>query len=149
MSLPRECEKALPAWLCGQADGEERRKKELNAPQRGKCREEEEYKASLAQKREEYERKREEDPTLPPFKESGYTVDPDEDHFYIPEEKKYSAEFRFEKKGTSWLGFVAVIVIAVIVFFVLLLVIPEILKLLDELAGGIKATASGKNNLLT
>ncbi len=114
-----------------------------------RSREEEEHKAAMAEKRAEYEKMREEDPSLPPFKETEYTVDPDEDHFYIPEEKKYSAEFRFEKKGTTWLGFAAVVAVAVILFFVLLFVIPELMKLLDELVGGIKATAGGRNNILT
>ena len=114
-----------------------------------RSREEEEYKASIEERRAEYEKKREEDPTLPPFKAAEYKIDPDEDHFYIPEEKKYSAEFRFEKKGPTWLGFAAVVVVAVVLFFVLLFVIPELMKLLDELVGGIKATAGGRNNILT
>lgn len=112
-----------------------------------KCREEEEYYASLAEKRKEYEKQMEEDSSLPHFKETVYRVDPDEDHFYIPEEKKYSAEFRFEKKGTTWLGFFAVIVVGLILFFALLFVIPEIMKLLDELVGSFKSF--GKGNILT
>lgn len=100
-----------------------------------KCREEEEFYASLEQKRSEYEEKRKEDPSLPPFKAAEYSVDPDEDHFYIPEEKKYSAEMRFDKRGSSWGTLIAVIVVCVVLFVALLFLIPQILKLVDGLAG--------------
>lgn len=111
-----------------------------------KCREEEEFYASLAKRREEYERQREADTSLPPFVQSEYTVNADTDHFYIPEEKKYSAEMRFDKKGTTWLGFAVIVVVSVVLFCVLLFAIPEILKLLDELVGSFDSAPS---NILT
>lgn len=100
-----------------------------------KCREEEEYYAALAEQRAEYEARRAQDKSLPPFKEIPYKVNPDTDHFYIPEEKKYSAEMRFEKKGTSWLVLVAVAIVSIIGCIALLAVIPRILQLVDEFAG--------------
>lgn len=100
-----------------------------------RCREEEEYNASLAQQRESYEARRAEDKSLPPFREAPYAVNADEDHFYIPEEKKYSAELRFEKKGTTWLGFAMVIVIALVSFVVLMFALPEMLKVIDSFVG--------------
>ncbi len=111
-----------------------------------RCREEEEYNAKISEQRKKYEERRAEDKSLPPFKEVPYSVNPDEDHFYIPEEKKYSAEMRFEKKGTTWLGFAMVIVIAVIVFVILIFAIPEILKLVDSFAGSF---GSSNGNILT
>ena len=73
-------------------------------------------------------------------------VDVDADHFYIPEEKKYQAEMRFNKKGTNWLVFVGVIIISVILFCGLMLVIPEILELIDALAGNFDGVP---NNIVT
>ena len=111
-----------------------------------RCREEDEYYAALAEQKQSYEQKRAEDSTLPPFKEIPYRVDPDTDHFYIPEEKKYSAEMRFDKRGTTWIGFAMVIVVAIIGFAVLMFALPEILKLIDSFVGSF----SGQNgNILT
>ncbi len=111
-----------------------------------RCREEEEYNAQIALQREKYEAMRAEDKSLPPFKEIPYEVNADEDHFYIPEEKKYSAEMRFEKKGTTWLGFALVIVISVIAFIVLIFALPEILKVVDSFVGSF---GGSNGNILT
>lgn len=100
-----------------------------------KCREEEEYNASLEVKRLEYEELRKADPSLPPFKTVEYSVNADKDHFYIPQEKKYSAEMRFEKKGSSWGALIITVIVSVALFAILLFAIPEILKLVDGLAG--------------
>ena len=100
-----------------------------------KCVEEEEYIAKSNERRAEYEKKRAEDPSLPAFKELEYKVDADRDRFYIPEAKKGAASMRFEKKGTNWGVLTLVIVISAICFLLLLFLIPEILKLLDDLLG--------------
>lgn len=113
-----------------------------------KCREEEEYYAKLAKEKEEYEQKRAEDPSLPEFIDVPYRVNADADHFYIPEEKKYTADIRFEKKGTSWITFVIALIVAVILFFVLIVSIPEILSLLDQLVGALKS-AGPSGNIVT
>ncbi|MBQ7383172.1 MAG: hypothetical protein IJV72_00080 [Clostridia bacterium] len=111
-----------------------------------RCREEEEYNAGLAEQREKYEAMRQSDKSLPPFKSAPYSVNADEDHFYIPEEKKYSAELRFEKKGTTWLGFAMVVLIAIIAFVVLIFTLPEILKIVDSFVGSF---GSPSGNILT
>lgn len=103
-----------------------------------KCREEEEYNASLREKMLEYEERRKEDPSMPPFKWVDYSVDADRDHFYIPEEKKYSAEMRFEKRGSSWGALIFVIIISIVLFAALLFVIPEVLKLVDNFVGAVR-----------
>ena len=111
-----------------------------------RCREEEEHKRRMEEAEREYEEKRREDPSLPKFAPITYMVDVDADHFYIPEEKKYQAEMRFNKKGTNWLVFVGVIIISVILFCGLMLVIPEILELIDALAGNFDGVP---NNIVT
>ncbi len=100
-----------------------------------RCREEEEHKRAMERAESEHEKEREKDPSLPKFIPNTYTVDPDADHFYIPEEKKYQADMRFDKKGTTWLAFIGIIIVSVILFCALMLVIPEILELIDALAG--------------
>ncbi|MBQ8140521.1 MAG: hypothetical protein IJ038_02365 [Clostridia bacterium] len=111
-----------------------------------KCREEEEYDAQIAEQRKLYEERRKNEKNLPAFKEIPYAVNPDTDHFYIPEEKKYSADMRFEKKGTTWLWLAIIIAASVVVFALLLFVIPELLKLTDSFVGSFN---TGSGNILT
>lgn len=99
------------------------------------CREEEEHQRAMDEARLEYEKKKSEGEELPAFVPTTYVPDPDADHFYIPEEKKYQAEMRFENRGTNWLVFVGVIILTFVLFCALMLVIPEILELIDSLAG--------------
>ena len=100
-----------------------------------RCREEEEHNRAMEMARLEHEQKRSEDESLPPFVPYTYTPDPDADHFYIPEEKKYQAEMRFENLGTNWVVFIGIVILSVVLFCALMLVIPEILKIIDALAG--------------
>lgn len=69
-----------------------------------------------------------------------FRSDVDADSFYIPEDKKYQAEIRFEKKGTTWLGFAMIIIIAVAAFLILMALAPSFLRTLDKLAGGFDTT---------
>ena len=100
-----------------------------------RCVEEEKYISETEERRAEYEKRREEDTSLPEFKDVPYKVNADIDSFYIPEAKKYTAAMRFEKKGTNWGVLVLIALISVVCFAVLVFLIPEILKLLDDLVG--------------
>lgn len=102
------------------------------------CVEEEDYYAKLKKNREEYEKKREEDRSLPPFKEVSYTHVEGE-HFYIPEDKKHTAEAKFAGKAVSWLTVPIVIAVSLVGFFVLMVVLPYMLTLLDQLIGSFKS----------
>ena len=42
---------------------------------------------------------------------------------------------RFENRGTNWVVFIGIIILSVVLFCALMLVIPEILKMIDSLAG--------------
>ena len=100
-----------------------------------RCREEDEHARAVENAKLLHDKEREKDPSIPEFIPNTYMVDPDADHFYIPEDKKYQADMRFDKKGTTWLAFIGVIIVSVILFCALMLVIPEILELIDALAG--------------
>ena len=98
-----------------------------------KCVEEEQFLAEQAEEKAEYDKKREENKRLPKFKELTYLVDIENATFYIPEELRIRAEIKFEKKGSGWLNTVFAIVGLSIVFFLLLLVLPQILGYIDGL----------------
>lgn len=80
------------------------------------------------------------------LKEEKFEIDTQNDHFYIPEELKYTADVKFEKRGTTWLGAILFVVIMAIVFVALLIFLPDIFELLDSFAGGFSST--GNSNIL-
>ncbi len=110
-----------------------------------KCREEEEYNAMLEKKRQEYEEKRRADKKLPKFKEAPYKLDTLASHFYIPEKMKYTAELKFEQKGSTWISAIVFTVVMAVVFVALLAVMPNILELLNDIAGSIDTSP---NNII-
>ncbi|MBQ8345682.1 MAG: hypothetical protein IJY42_05395 [Clostridia bacterium] len=54
-------------------------------------------------------------------------------HFYIPEEQKYRADVRFEKKGIGWLTVLLTAVCAVVAASLLCTFLPDIVRLMDNL----------------
>lgn len=106
------------------------------------CREEQLFYSELAKQREEYQKKREADPSLPRFCEVEYKVDVLNDSFYIPEDKKYEAEIKFEKKGTSLGGAVFILILMIIVMAALLIALPTILEFIDGIVEGFKQTTN-------
>ncbi len=67
-----------------------------------------------------------------------FRVNPDDHHFYIPEEMKYMADVKFEAKGTTWRGAIAFAIVMVIAALVLLAILPYILSLLNDFVGMLK-----------
>ena len=111
-----------------------------------KSREEELYYKELENKREEYLLKKNNGEKIPKFKETPYKMDVSADHFYIPEDMKYMADIKFEKKGASWLGAVLITVILTVAFFVLMYFLPDILSFINDLAAVFQST--GNKNVL-
>ena len=99
-----------------------------------RCREEEEFYAEQKLKREEHEKKRAEDRSLGRFKETEYKVDADKDSFFIPENLKYMAEIKFDKKGATLRAAIATSLITLIACIAIILALPELLEFLDGLA---------------
>lgn len=60
------------------------------------------------------------------------TYDFDKIKFYIPEEKKYAAEVRYDKKGSNPALFIVMALALTVVAFVVYLEIPELLTMLDN-----------------
>lgn len=111
-----------------------------------KSREEELYYQELENKQKEYLLKKNNGEKIPKFKEIPYKMDVSADHFYIPEDMKYMADIKFEKKGASWLGAVLITVILTVAFFVLMYFLPDILSFINDLAAGFQST--GNKNIL-
>ena len=60
-------------------------------------------------------------------------------HFYIPDEKHYAADIRYDNKGSSWRMLVLVSVIAVVLASLVCFLLPEMLQLVDNMIGIFKA----------
>ncbi len=100
-----------------------------------KCREEEQHIAAQEQKRREYRQEHEKDKRASRFKETEYKINPYADAFFIPEEMKYMAAVKFEKKGTTWLGACMSIPVMIVVFVLIIVALPHILSLVNDIAG--------------
>ena len=103
-----------------------------------RCAEEEDFYAELKAAREEHEKKREEDSTLPKFEEKEYVFSGNE-HFYILEDKKIAAELKYIKRKLKLWAIPLIIVAAIIIFVALVFMLPYILELLDQLLGSFKS----------
>ncbi len=107
-----------------------------------KCREEQEHLAAEEQKRAEYCRAHEKDRRARRFRETEYKINPYADVFYIPEEMKYMADVKFEKKGSTWVGAIVSIPVMLVIFVLIVIALPNILSLVDELAGATNTPSS-------
>lgn len=101
-----------------------------------KCVEEEQYYAEMQKKREDFEQTNTDPKTK--FKELPYKIDVSTAHFYIPEQLKYTAELKFEKKGTDWLSFALVLVGSIVVGLLAIWAVPELLQMTDNFVGMFK-----------
>jgi hypothetical protein len=114
-------------------------RKSINLRSVIRCVEEEQYNERTRLAREEYDKNP--DPHKPKFVDAPYQIDPDNDHFYIPEENKYKADMKFDKRGTSWGMFWVIIIITVIFSIALLVSLPKILDIANEFFGSIANSA--------
>ena len=103
-----------------------------------KCREEEAFRQALGAETVEGASK----PSRKKDADSAFRVDPDEHHFYIPEDMKYMADIKFDQKGTTWLGAVLFVGIMAVALVVVLMLLPQLLSLLNELAGSFGGSGS-------
>ena len=108
-----------------------------------KCVEEEEFLLEVEAMQKEYEAATAGTRALP-FKAPKFKMDPSTMHYYIPEELKYTAEFKFEKKGTNFrslllAGAIFLVCAAFIAFF-----LPDLLQFIDNIIG----IFDSKNNII-
>jgi hypothetical protein len=98
-----------------------------------KCVEEEEFLLAQAEAKAQQEQDGAESGKKRRFREREYVIDASKDRFYIPEEKRIRAEIKFEKKGSGWLATVVSIILVIVLFFAVLLVLPQVLTYIDKM----------------
>lgn len=96
-----------------------------------RCVEEDEFYTEMGKKRAEFEETHKGDKKAK-FIEPSFKRDLNTMHFYIPEEKKYQAEIKFDAKGASIGSFIAVIVGAIVLCAVLCHFLPDLLIMVDN-----------------
>ena len=103
-----------------------------------RCAEEDEYYAEFEKQREEFEEEHKNDTKPPKFKIPEFKRNCSTMHFYIPEEMKYKAEVKFDKKGANWLGVIIVAIISIVIGLLLCYILPDVLKYVDNFITVIK-----------
>ena len=109
-----------------------------------KCVEEEDFLRDVALRREAYAAENAEKKGAR-FKEPRFRVDPSTMHFYIPEEMKYVADVKFEKKGANFVTLIVATLLFVVLAAVAFFIVPDLLQMLDNMLG----IFDSKNNILT
>ncbi len=97
-----------------------------------RCVEEDEFNEEMSKKRAEYEEAHKNEPKAPKFKEVSFKRDVKTMHFYIPEEKKYAIDVKFNAKGANWVSFILVAVISIATCAFLSFALPEIIQMIDN-----------------
>jgi ABC-type multidrug transport system fused ATPase/permease subunit len=97
-----------------------------------RCIEEDEFISSIEIKRKEYEELNSGDEKAKKFIEPTFKRDLNTMHFYLPEDKKYAAEIRFDQKGSHPLGILVVIVVAALTCLLSCYYLPDLIKLFDN-----------------
>lgn len=97
-----------------------------------RCVEEDLFLEEVEKKRVEFEELHKDDEKPPKFKVPEFKRDPDTMHFYIPEEKKYAADVKFDAKGANVFTFIIVLILAVVLCGFLFYILPDILKMIDN-----------------
>lgn len=109
-----------------------------------KCVEEEAFYEDVERLRAEYEAANAGKRALP-FKSPRFRFDASTMHFYIPEEMKYTADVKFEKKGTNPVTLLLGILVFAALALVALFLLPDLLQMVDNAIG----MFDQKNNILT
>lgn len=97
-----------------------------------RCAEEDEFLAEVEKKREEFEELHKNDEKKPKFVEPEFKRDLNTMHFYIPEEKKYAAEIKFDDKGTNIGGFILVVILSLVICAFICYFLPDLIKMVDN-----------------
>lgn len=90
-----------------------------------RCAEEDEYYANAKDLSDNEDCKRKNTPAE--FKRDTKSM-----HFYIPEEKKYAADVKFDAKGANWGVFILVTVLTVVLCLVACYLLPDMIKFVDN-----------------
>lgn len=57
-------------------------------------------------------------------------------HFYIPSDEIFTAEEKFDKKGTNWFTFILTVIIMTVLMAAVVHFLPDMLRLIDNMISG-------------
>lgn len=97
-----------------------------------RCVEEDEFMTEIGKKREEFAESHKNDTKPPKFKEPEFKRDCNTMHFYIPEDKKYAAEVKFDSKGANFISLLLVIIVSVAICAFVFYMLPDVIKMVDN-----------------
>ncbi len=97
-----------------------------------KCVEEDEFYEEMERKRAEYEEAHKDNPKAAKFKEAAFKRDVATMHFYVPEDKKYTIDVKYDAKGANWVSFILVAVISIAACAFLSYTLPDMIKMIDN-----------------
>lgn len=97
-----------------------------------RCVEEDEYMEKAEKAREEFEELHKNDKKPPKFEYPEFKRDLNTMHFYLPEDKKYAAEVKFEKQGANWGAFILVTIVSLVLCAFVCYILPDIIKMFDN-----------------
>ena len=97
-----------------------------------RCVEEDEFFAEIEKKRAGFDDAHKDDAKKSNFVEPEFKRDLNTMNFYIPEEKKYAAEIRFEDKGANFGVLIVVIIAALLLCAFICYFLPDLLKMIDN-----------------
>ncbi len=97
-----------------------------------RCAEEDDFFAELENKRQSFSEAHSSDKKSAKFKEPQFKRDLKTMHFYIPEEKKYAADIKFDAKGANVIGVIFVTVAAIAFCLIACYMLSDIIKLFDN-----------------
>lgn len=104
-----------------------------------RCVEAEDYYATREQARGEYEaRAAASGERRAPFNAPEFRYDFTVAHFYIPEDRHFTASSRYEKKGAGVFTAVIITIVSIVLLWVILQFLPDILQYVDNFVGMIK-----------
>lgn len=97
-----------------------------------RCREEDEYVEKLKLAKAEFDEKYKDDPNPPKFNEPDFKRDCNTMHFYLPAEKKYAAEVKFDATGAKWGSVILVAIVSIIICVFICYMLPDAIKMVDN-----------------
>lgn len=100
-----------------------------------RCVEEDEFYSALETKREEFNEAHKNDEKPPKFKEPEFKRDVNSMHFYLPADKKYAAEIKFDSKGANWIAALLICLVSLVFCIFACYIVPDVLKLIDNFIG--------------
>ena len=100
-----------------------------------RCVEEDEFFAEIDRKKAEFDEAHKDEKKPPKFKAPEFKRDVNTMHFYLPEEKKYAAEIKFDAKGANLPTVLIVLFLSLILCAFACYILPDVLKLIDNFIG--------------